>query len=397
MIRTVYSNKILAIIKNIVMKKKRREFLKLAGMAGIGLASSPGIVRAFDFGQDHQRRHNNVIVDHAVATLEDGSKLATPFWRIDSGKDGPSLLLIAAQHGNEIQGAEVARRFKEVCAGQLLAGTVWLLPMANLQAIRLRRHSLDLGPEQPGSFSKGHNMQQTWPGDPKGNNTERMTYALDQTILRHCSHLVDMHCWNHFWAAETLDVTEHKPSNLLGEVTTTRFASYLDLRPSTEPIRSISQLIRRRGGGATIIELSGQYQMQEQQVQLGLMSMVNIAKRLGMFEGEPELTTGPKVLRNSENSNDVHVTNSGIFMPALRKDKSGSLAPEDYVEKGHLLGHIIRENDLEAEPIIAPVSGYLWHLGTCHSGCDASLPAQHPYTMEGDKIATIVTVSGNIN
>ena len=127
------------------MKRNRRSFLKLAGAAGISLAGLD-VLPSDARSQDTAPVINKVTVDHAVATLEDGSKLATPFWRIKSGKDGPSLLLLAAQHGNEVQGVEVARRLMEICARHLIAGSVWLVPMANLRAIRTRRHSADLGP-----------------------------------------------------------------------------------------------------------------------------------------------------------------------------------------------------------------------------------------------------------
>lgn len=88
-----------------MMKRNRRNFLKLVGAAGISLAG-PDVLPGDARSQDTAPVVNKVKVDHAVATLQDGSKLATPFWRIESGKDGPSLLLLAAQHGNEVQGVE---------------------------------------------------------------------------------------------------------------------------------------------------------------------------------------------------------------------------------------------------------------------------------------------------
>lgn len=360
-------------------------------LAGVGLGHC-AIGRAIARGGDAKTVANKVTVDHAVATLEDGSTLATPFWRVESANDGPSLLALAAQHGNEIHGAEVARRFKDVCARRLVAGSAWLVPMANLPAIRVRRHSVDLGPEQPGRFSQGHNMQQTWPGSPEGNNTERVAYALDRAVVRHCSHGVDIHCWNHFWAAETLATTGHEPSRPLGEVTTTRFISYRPVRPPADKVRSISQLMHVRGAGAIVIELSGQFQMQERQVRIGLDSMVNIAKALGMIEGEPEPVEGGQIERTRENSREVLAPCAGIFMPALQKGTTATLLPDDFVEDGQPLGHVLRESDLEAVPVRAPASGYLWQLNACHGQlCDASLPAQHPYLEEGDRLALIVT------
>ncbi len=79
-------------------------------------------------------------------------------------------------------------------------------------------------------------------------------------------------------------------------------------------------------------------------------------------------------------------------MPGMRKDGTSALIPGDPVEKGQVLGHIIRETDLENIPVVAQVSGYLWQFGLCHwNMCDASLPALHPYTEEGEIISVIVS------
>ncbi len=376
------------------MKNNRRDFLKLAGMAGIGLAGSK-ITTAFVLNPNTKRKPNKVTVDYAVATLEDGRIISTPFWRVDSEKDGPSLALVAAQHGNEVQGAEVARRFQEICATQLVTGSVWLVPMANLLAVRSRRHSFDLEPEQDNAANpnKFHNMQRHWPGDPLGNDTARLAYALDQKVLRHCSHAVDMHCWEHIIAAEALSEDVHEPSRAMGDVTTTRFISYRNTTIPEQGKMMVSQMMLKRGAAVHVMELSGQFQIQERQVQIGLSSMVNIAKLLGMINGELEHIKGKRAVRTSETSHEVHAPCTGIFMPALQKDKFSMLIPDDYVEEGQQIGHIIRENDLETVPLISPVSGYIRQLGACHCGlCDASLPAQHPYSEEGETIAVIVTV-----
>jgi predicted deacylase len=375
------------------MTTNRREFLKLTGLAGIAMASAK-VMTAAAPGQDRKGQPNKVTVDHAVATLQDGSSLAVPFWRIESGRDGPSLVLIAAQHGNEVIGSEVARRFHEVCAHHLEAGTVWLVPTSNLLAVRDRRHSFGLGPEQNNRIhpTKENNMQRTWPGNPQGNNTERVAHALDQAVVRHGTHLLDMHCWQHVNAAETLALNDHPASLALGQVTTTRF---LSLRPSSVPASGpimVAQLMRKRGGASLVMELSGQFSMPERQVQIGVSSMVNLAKSLGMMAGKPEAISGPRVVRTKENSHEVRAPCSGMFVPGVKIDGSAALAPEDRVEQGQSLGHIIRDKDLVAVPIVAPKSGYLWQYGLCHwSLCDASLPALHPYTEEREVIATVVT------
>ncbi|MEX1241250.1 MAG: succinylglutamate desuccinylase/aspartoacylase family protein [Cyclobacteriaceae bacterium] len=372
------------------MKNNRRDFLRITGMAGIGLASA-STLPAPAFHVRSTRRSNEVVVENAVATLEKGSALSTPYWRVESGREGPSLLLIAAQHGNEVQGAEVARRFMEVCARQLVAGTVWLIPMAELRGIRIRRYTVESGPELRIEDKAFH---RSWPGSPTGNDTERVAYALDQAVVRHCSHAVDMHCWTQVTAAMTFAQIDHKPSRSMAEVTTTRFITYRNAPDVTRNEKLMfGPLMYKRGTAFTVMELSGQYQMQERQVQTGLSSMVNIAKLLGMIEGEPRLPDGPRVAQSPEANHEVLAPCSGIFVPAVGNDKSTMLTPDDYVRAGSQLGHIIRDGDLETIPIIAPVSGYLAKYGLCHWGvCDASLPALHPYAEQGETVANIVTV-----
>jgi hypothetical protein len=133
--------------------------------------------------------------------------------------------------------------------------------------------------------------------------------------------------------------------------------------------------------------------MQEEEVQTGLNSMINIARILGMMKGKPRLLSGKRAVRNADTSHDVRASCSGIFMPAQGKDKFDSIKPGDHVNKGDLVGHIIDEKNLDEVPVISQYTGYLWQLGACHSAlCDQSLPAQHPYVETDERIALVVSI-----
>jgi predicted deacylase len=106
--------------------------------------------------------------------------------------------------------------------------------------------------------------------------------------------------------------------------------------------------------------------MQEKQVQTGFNSMVNIAKLLGMIKGKPRLLQGKRAVRNADTSYEVQSPCTGLFVPAAGREKETSLTPDEHVEKGDLLGHVIDERTLDEVPVISPVNGYLWQLGTCH-------------------------------
>ena len=63
-------------------------------------------------------------VMHVRAALRSGRKAAIPFWSLDSGKAGPCFLVLAAQHGNEVQGSEAIRRFVDLAARGMAGGSM---------------------------------------------------------------------------------------------------------------------------------------------------------------------------------------------------------------------------------------------------------------------------------
>ncbi len=327
----------------------------------------------------------SVEVDHVAATLTDGRRLQTPFWRVSSGRNGPVLLVLAAQHGNEVQGSEVIRRFAEVCTHGLRAGQALLLPFANLPAIRHRRNSVRIGPEEKGTdLHDAYNMNRHWPGDPDGNDIARVTYALDQALARHATHVIDLHCWNKFWATATLATDDGGESRRMGEVAGTRFTCWREVQPVELPAQ-IRHAVVARGGAGMAMEFAGQYCVYEREVRTGLRAVTNVAKMLGMLDGEPDIPADTGIEVTDEDAVLVEACCSGLFVQAP------NLRLEDRVEAGQGLGHIIRDDDLYTVEITAPVSGWLWRYGSHRPDPDVKLPDQHPYSDVGDPLASIVT------
>ena len=99
------------------------------------------------------------------ASLTRGKQLKVPVWTLDSKLPGPCFLVLAAQHGNEVQGIEAIRQFMDLAEKRLKAGKVIALPFGNLPAIRERRPHIHMKPEQPYADNRGHNINRTWPGE----------------------------------------------------------------------------------------------------------------------------------------------------------------------------------------------------------------------------------------
>lgn len=327
---------------------------------------------------------------YADATLTDGSVCPIPYWHLDSGRPGEVFLVLAEQHGNEVQGCEVIRRFREVCEAGLVRGQVYLVPFANPLALRHRRSHVTLGPEQPYGEAEGQNMNLTWPGDPEGNDTARVSYAIWQAVGRHCTRYLDLHSWSRFTATCTLTRPDVPVAEEMALATAIRFVQG---RPRPNPAPGQPSLVtvqfNNNGLAGICIELAPQWVIREKEVLQGLRAATNIARLLGMIEGEPEALEGPVVKFNQADQDSrtykVSAPCSGLFV-------ENGLETSDYVEKGQRLGHIISDENLETVEILSPISGYLWEYGCHRLNCDVALPDMHPYADAGDALASVMRV-----
>jgi uncharacterized protein len=322
---------------------------------------------------------------YVPATLNDGQTTRVPYWHVDSGQPGERFLVTAAQHGIEVNGCEVVRRFRDACRTDLRCGEVFLFPFTNLPALRTRRSNLTAQPEQPHGDTIAHNMNYHWPGDPEGNDTLRLTRALYDAVVNSCTCCFDIHSWSRFTASATLLRDGLAESRRLGEVVPLRFREFI--AAPQEVGGMIDSIFCVRGQGAVTVELAPQWAIREDPVRQGLQAAINMARVLGMMEGEPELLDGPIVEFHQdswqERTHLLTAPRAGLFVEQ-------DLRAGDQVGEGQELGHVIADDDLAVMPIIAPVDGYLWLYGCHRSHSDVALPAQHPYADAGDTLAGIM-------
>jgi predicted deacylase len=323
------------------------------------------------------------------ATRRDGGETRVPYWHLRSGQPGEVLAVTAAQHGNEVQGCEVIRAFRDVCERSLIAGEVILVPFTNLPAVQHRRSHTTLQGEQPYGDDLGENMNRTWPGDPAGNDTERLSYALHQALISRCDHVLDLHSWSRFTASCTLVRAECANAMAMADAAQIRFAMKQERPqlPDGAPA-PIGVPFNNDGRGALCIELAPQWVIRRKEVQQGLRAATNIAKLLGLIAGEMERSDGPIVYFTAADratrSHTVHAPRNGLFV-------ENGLETSDYVSAGQKLGHLICDDNLDIVDIIAPQSGYLWQYGCHREHCDVRLPDMHPYASEGDVLAAVMT------
>ncbi|MDF1750809.1 MAG: succinylglutamate desuccinylase/aspartoacylase family protein, partial [Alphaproteobacteria bacterium] len=99
-------------------------------------------------------------------------------------EDGPTVLLMAGNHGDEYEGQVILSDLTRTLDPSLIRGRLILLPMANFPAAEagLRTSPLDDG-----------NLNRNFPGRPLGSPTEMIAYYIEHYLIAGTDMVIDLH------------------------------------------------------------------------------------------------------------------------------------------------------------------------------------------------------------
>ena len=322
------------------------------------------------------------------AEKTDGEKYRIPYWEVQSDQTGPCVLMTAAMHGNEVQGAEVLRRFLPLVEEGLVRGSCLMVPFANPLAVRGHQPHIDFELSRYPGYDKRDNLNCTWPGDANGNNAERLSNALSRALEGRATHLIDLHCWNLFWATSVLAREGHDMAERLANVTALRFGKRTGWYPERDerPVLpcTLSAYLNDTDRAAICIEFAGQYGVWHREVDRGVRALANCLRILEMLPGELEgQDEGPVWMNDAEESKALAPC-SGLFVRA-------AWHTSDWVDEGASLGHILSDADLSCVEVKAEASGYLYQYGCAHENTsEHSMMWTHPHVKEGEAVAIVI-------
>ena len=117
--------------------------------------------------------------------ISDGfsNPICIPLMVMRGMKDGPTLGITAAVHGNELNGISVIQRlFNEVSVDEL-SGTIVGVPVVNVPAfVRKKRR-----------FNDGVDINHIMPGKEDGNISQVYAYRFMERFVKHIDFLLDLH------------------------------------------------------------------------------------------------------------------------------------------------------------------------------------------------------------
>ncbi|HSG51967.1 MAG TPA: succinylglutamate desuccinylase/aspartoacylase family protein [Rheinheimera sp.] len=126
---------------------------------------------------------SRAVVDIPFGKLYTHTELNIGAHVIHGRQDGPTLLITAALHGDEINGVEVCRRLLKLPRINQLKGTLIVVPIVNTYGFVQQSRYL---PDR-------RDLNRSFPGSGKGSLGSRMAYQFTEQILSKCSHAIDLH------------------------------------------------------------------------------------------------------------------------------------------------------------------------------------------------------------
>ncbi len=112
-----------------------------------------------------------------------GTDVSIPLKVVRGAQPGPTLLLTAAVHGDELNGTGMIREMILAPPCELVAGTLVLVPVVNI-----------LGYERNARYTPDRrDLNRSFPGVADGSLASRIAHAIFQGLVLPCDYLIDLH------------------------------------------------------------------------------------------------------------------------------------------------------------------------------------------------------------
>lgn len=259
--------------------------------------------------------------------------------KVVHGKNaGPTLLVMAAMHGNELNGTQIINRLMNSPILKKMAGTLIAIPVLNVQGLMNRSSTL------PG----GINLDTCFPGSETGSNPERLAYLFNTTIFSMADYCIDLQTGplNYSNLPQLFINSKDRKAKLAAKA----FNAPVVLGSEGE-VGSLRALADEKNIPYIKYEAGEAMRFDRETIKVGLQGIVNVMRQLEML---PEKThkVGSKPSRSffTEKYLWLHSEASGVIDSKVELGK--------YIKKGDVLSVIQDPFGVKADIIVkSPYEG----------------------------------------
>jgi len=265
-----------------------------------------------------------------------------PLWIAAGREDGPTVCVTAGIHGCEYAGMLAAITLFSQVDPSLLKGTLAVMPVCNPVAFsRMSRYVCPID---------NVNLNRVFPGDKNGSFSQRMAFAVFNSVVVHAQYLMDLHGGDLFeqqlphvkyYASGDTDVDER--ARMLATVFTKRFVH--QIMPEKRTLAGgLFVEAAKIGVPSVIAEAGSEGRVDKEDIEFHRTGMLNVLQWLGMLpkEDTPHTAEREEVLGETK----LLANHGGFFVPMVRVG--------DRIDDGAVVGVIKDLEGTVTESIASP-------------------------------------------
>lgn len=297
-------------------------------------------------------------VTFEVAKLHTRNTLAVPIIIERSKKPGPTILMTAGIHGDEINGVEIVRQIIAKGINKPKIGTTICVPVINVFGF-LNMDRL---------FPDGRDLNRVFPGSANGSLASRVASFVMKELVPHVDFIMDFHTGgaDRFNAAQIRIVESDSKLTELAHVFGAPFIYY-----SQNLNKSFRNACSKAGVPMLLFEGGKSFNIHNTITNTGVNGAKRVLNHFGMLRSRFKVSQ-PKV--NAiviEDSKWIRAKYSGMF--------KATTSINSYVEKDQVIGNITDPYGSFNHFVKAPNSGYIFNVN------------ESPIIYQGDAIFHIST------
>ena len=273
-----------------------------------------------------------------IDRLPTGTLIDIPVYVFNSKNPGPTILIQAGLHGDEINGIEIVRRMLEEKKFKIQKGAIIAVPILNIFGfIHFSRDVPD-----------GKDVNRSFPGTKTGSMASRIAYHYLTEIMHQIDYGIDLHTGgrqrNNF--PQIRYTIEEEQSAKLAEV-------------FNAPISFASKLIKgsfrnaayRMNKPTIVFEAGESMRFDEYSILKGMQGILNLFKHFEMTSKiEPKYLELKKTV-HLKNRRWLRAPTAGMFIPEITNGSK--------IEKGQIIGFVADTYAKRNKKIKAPFDGYI--------------------------------------
>ncbi|WP_460220627.1 succinylglutamate desuccinylase/aspartoacylase family protein [Psychroserpens sp. MEBiC05023] len=297
-------------------------------------------------------------VSFNVAKLHTQNSIDVPVIIERSKKPGPTVLITAGIHGDEVNGVEIVRQIIAKGINKPKKGTIICVPVINVFGfIHMDRE-----------FPDGRDLNRVFPGIKGGSLASRVAFKLVTEILPHADLVMDFHTGgsDRFNAAQVRIIKGEKNLKELAKVFGAPFVLY-----SKNLNKSFRNTCYKLGIPVLLFEGGKSFNIDNTITNTGVNGAKRVLHHLDMLHNKFKVSRPKKSCVFVSDSKWIRANHSGMF--------NASVKINALVSKGDVIGHITDPYGSFNHFVKAPNDGYIFNIN------------ESPIIYQGDAIFHIST------